>query len=82
MPTIAITKFQLCHGIINNAPVNLMIYASAPVLMTREFKGAGAPSSSTLGAGNGKYCGTNSGNVAVSGGTGSLVIIGSNNGTL
>ena len=63
MPTIAITKFQTCHGIINNAPVNLMIYASAPVLMTREFKGAGAPSSSTLGGGNGKYCGTNSGSV-------------------
>jgi hypothetical protein len=58
---ITFSKHHACHGIINNAPDIVVIMATSPVLMTREFNGAGAPTSSTLNAGKGSYCASKSG---------------------
>lgn len=56
-----ILKFQATHAIVGNAPAIINVAADDPVLMTREFSGAGAPGAATLPAGNGRYCASNSG---------------------
>lgn len=54
-------KYQLTHGMVANAPSIMNVDADSPVLATRLFIANGPPSSTTLLAGNGKYCGSNSG---------------------
>lgn len=51
------------HTVVNNAPQIVSVLAGAPPLAIRVFRGLGAPSSSALGAGNGKFCGQNNGYV-------------------
>jgi hypothetical protein len=52
----SIAKFQVTHGVINNAPANILVLATHPVLSQRVFSGTGAPSATTLNAGNGRFC--------------------------
>ena len=56
-----ISSYRASHGIIANAPATLAVHASAPILAQRTFQGSGAPSSSTLIPGNGRYCAGNGG---------------------
>lgn len=56
-----VAKAQAVHGVIANAPKIFSAIADEPPLFQRMFLGSGAPSVSTLAAGNGKYCGTASG---------------------
>jgi hypothetical protein len=56
-----LVKFQASHGMVAGAPSTLMVAADDPILMQRQFSGAGAPSAATLPAGNGRYCAATSG---------------------
>jgi hypothetical protein len=75
-----IASFRACHGIIANAPATLAVHASAPIVMQRTFQGTGAPTSSVLSAGNGRYCASTGGWVIdatiVTGSAGSGYLVG------
>ena len=58
---MSIVRFKPTHAIVNNAPAIISVAADAPVLIQRTFLGTGAPSATTLGVGNGRYCGLTSG---------------------
>jgi hypothetical protein len=74
---MSIVKFQATHAVIANAPAVINVAADDPLLVQRLFNGSGAPTSSTLVAGNGRYCAATSGFVMaaslVAAGTGYVV---------
>jgi hypothetical protein len=58
---MSFARFQATHGLINNAPATVVTVSDEPMLVPRLFTGSGAPSATTLNAGNGRYCAANSG---------------------
>jgi hypothetical protein len=58
---MSVLKFFATHGVVNNAPQNVVVQSTSPLLAQRVFTGVGAPSASTLAAGNGRYCAATSG---------------------
>lgn len=60
-------KFKSTHAVVAGAPKIVAVMSSEAVLAPRLFSGTGAPSSSTLQTGNGKYCASTSGYVAAAG---------------
>lgn len=50
-----IVRSQYIHSVIGNAPQIIEVYGSDPPCAPRTFVGTGAPSQTTLAAGNGKY---------------------------
>lgn len=57
-PTI---KFRPVHSVVANAPQIISVASTTPASSARYFYGTGAPSGTTLLAGNGKYNASNSG---------------------
>jgi hypothetical protein len=70
-------KFQAIHCVVANAPANGVVCGTSHSSGIRTFKGVGAPTSSTLAFGNGRYNGVNSGFIysvnLFAGGTGNNV---------
>jgi hypothetical protein len=56
-----IANFKLMHAVIGNAPATICVMATASIAVARTFSGIGAPSATTLAAGNGRYNAASSG---------------------